>query len=54
MPATVQFDRERRGRTIEIEDITVEWMLAAKFVACKISVPQMLPKNALHFGGLLP
>jgi hypothetical protein len=39
MSATVQFDRELRGRTIEIEDVTVEWMLAPKFVAGKISVP---------------
>ncbi len=54
MPATVQFDRELRGGTVEIEYVTVKWVLAAKFVACKISVPQMSPKNTLSFGYLLP
>jgi hypothetical protein len=39
MPAAVQFDRELRGRTVKIEDITINWMLAAKLVACKIPVP---------------
>src|SRR5437660_11802052 len=28
-------------------------MLTAKFVACKIPVPQMSPKNSLRFGCLL-
>src|SRR6266700_7889923 len=50
MPATVQFDRELCGRTIEIQDVAIQWMLTAKFVACKISVPQMPPKNALSVG----
>ena len=50
MPTTVQFDRELCGRTIEIQDVTAEWMLTEKFVACKISVPQMPPKNALSLG----
>jgi len=53
MPTTVQFDRELCGRTIEIQDVTAEWMLTAKFVACKISVPQMPPKNALSLDCLL-
>jgi hypothetical protein len=53
MPTTVQFDRELCGRTIEIQDVTAEWMLTAKFVACKISVPQMPPKDALSVGCLL-
>jgi hypothetical protein len=53
MPTTVQFDRELCGRTIEIQNVAVQWMLTAKFVACKISVPQMPPKGALRVGGLL-
>jgi hypothetical protein len=53
MPATVQFDRELCDRTIEIQNVAVQWMLTAKFVACKISVPQMPPKNALSVGCLL-
>src|SRR5438093_3751517 len=52
MPATVQFDRELCGRTIEIQDVAVQRMLPAKFVTCKISVPQMAPKNALRVGCL--
>jgi hypothetical protein len=36
--STVQFDRELRGRTIKIEYIWIERMLAPKFVTCKISV----------------
>jgi hypothetical protein len=53
MPATVQFDRELCGRAIEVEDVTIQRMLAAKFIAGKISVPQMPPKNALWFSYLL-
>jgi hypothetical protein len=53
MPTTVQFDRELCGRTIEIQDVTAEWMLTAKLVPCKILVPQMPPKNALSVGCLL-
>jgi hypothetical protein len=52
MPAAVQFDRELRGRTVEIQYVTVQWMLTAKFVACKVSVPQVPPKNALNVGCL--
>jgi hypothetical protein len=53
MPTTVQFDRELCARTIEIQNVAVQWMLTAKFVACKIWVPQMPPKSALRVGGLL-
>jgi hypothetical protein len=53
MAATVQFDRELRDRTIEIHDVAVQRMLTSKFVACKISVLQMPPKNALSVGFLL-
>jgi len=53
MPATVQFDRELCGRTIEIQDVAVQRVLTAKFVACKISVPQMPPKGALSASCLL-
>jgi len=42
---TVQFDRERSGRTVEIQNVAVQRMLTAKFVACKVAVPQMPPKN---------
>ena len=52
VPTTIQFDREPCGRTIEIEYVGIEWVLAAKFVACKISVPQMPPQNALSVGCL--
>jgi hypothetical protein len=40
--------------TIEIKDVTIEWMLATKFVACKISISQMSPKDAFSAGCLLP
>jgi len=53
MPAAIQLDRELCGRTIEIQDIAVQRMLTAKFVARKISVPQMPPKNTLSVGCLL-
>ena len=38
MPATVQFDRELCGRTVEIQNVAVQRMLTAKFVACKVAV----------------
>jgi hypothetical protein len=39
MAAAVQFDSQFCARTIKIQDVTVERMLAAKFVAREISVP---------------
>jgi hypothetical protein len=39
MPAAVQLDGELCARTIEIQDVTVERMLAPKFVAREIPVP---------------
>jgi hypothetical protein len=53
MTATVQFDRELCGRTVEIQDVAVQRMLLARFVTGKISVPQMAPKNALSVSCLL-
>ena len=53
MPATVQFDRELCGRTVEIQNVAVQRMLTAKFVTCKVAVPQMTPKNALRIGCFL-
>jgi hypothetical protein len=38
MATTVQFDRKLCGRTIEIQEVTVHWMLATKLVASKIPV----------------
>jgi len=45
MPTTVQFNRELCRRTIEIQYVTVERMLTAKFVAVEISVAQVAPKD---------
>jgi hypothetical protein len=53
MSATIEFDRELCRRAIEIEYVTVEWMLTTKLVACEISISQMAPKNALSIGCLL-
>jgi hypothetical protein len=39
MSAAVQFDSQLCVRTIEIQDVIVERVLAAKFAARKISVP---------------
>jgi hypothetical protein len=49
----IQFDRELCSRTIEIEYVWIERVLAPKFITCKISVPQMPPKNALRSGCFL-
>jgi hypothetical protein len=53
MSATVQFDGHFCGRTIEIKDVAVKRMLTAKFVASKISIVQMSPKDAFSIGCLL-
>ena len=53
MSSAVQFDSELCARTIEIQDVIVERMLAAKFVARETLVPQMLPKNTLRLSRLL-
>ena len=39
MPAAIQLDSQLCPRIIEIQDVTVERMLPAKFVAREISVP---------------
>jgi hypothetical protein len=39
MPSAVQFDSQLRARTIKIQDVIVERMLASKFVARETSVP---------------
>jgi len=39
MPAAIQLDSQFRARAIEIQNVTVERMLPAKFVAREISVP---------------
>jgi hypothetical protein len=39
MPAAIQFDSELCARTIEIQNVIFERMLAAEFIACEISVP---------------
>jgi hypothetical protein len=53
VPTTVQFDRKLRARIVEIEYVRIQWALAAKFIACEISVSQMPPKNPLSVGCLL-
>ena len=52
MSTTVQFDRQLCAGTIEIQDVRVEGMLAAKLVACEISVPQVSPKNMFRLSRL--
>ena len=39
MSAAVQFDSQLCARTIEIQDVIVERVLAAKFVLGEISIP---------------
>jgi hypothetical protein len=39
MSSAVQFDSQLCARTVEIQDVILEWMLAAKFVACELAVP---------------
>jgi len=39
MSSAVQLDSQLCVRAIEIQDVIVEWMLAAKFMPRKISVP---------------
>jgi len=46
MPAAVYLNRELCRRTTEINYITIDWMLTAKFVPGKISISQMTPKNS--------
>ena len=53
MSAAVQFDSQLCARTIEIHDVIAERMLAAKFVAREISIPQASPKNTFRLSGLL-
>ena len=53
VPASVQLDCKLCSRAIEIQRLTLEGMLAAKFVNGKISVSQVPPKNALGVGRLL-
>ena len=49
MPTTVQFNRELCRRTIEIQYVTVERMLTAKFVAVAISVAAGGAKGSANY-----
>jgi len=53
MSSAVQFDSQLCAGTIEIQDVTVERMLAAELKAGKISISQMSPKNSLRLSRLL-
>jgi hypothetical protein len=46
MTATIEFDCQSRSRTIEIEDVSIDRMLAPEFVAREIPVPKTAPQNA--------
>jgi len=50
MPATIKLDGETRFGAVEINDITIDWMLPSKFVICEIPVTQMTPQNLFTFG----
>lgn len=47
MAGTIQFDGEFQSRTIEIQDVRIDWMLSPEFVTCEISISQMTPENTL-------
>jgi hypothetical protein len=53
MATAVQFDCQLCPRTIKVQNVIVERVLAAKFVACEVSVPQVSPKNPFRLSGLL-
>ncbi|OLD86376.1 MAG: hypothetical protein AUG81_11130 [Verrucomicrobia bacterium 13_1_20CM_4_54_11] len=48
--AAVEFDGQLCAGTIEIEYVWIQRVLSPEFVSCKISVPQISPKNALPSG----
>jgi len=50
MSAAIQFDRELRGRTVEIEGVRINWVLPTEFIAREVAVSQMSPKNSLTLG----
>jgi hypothetical protein len=53
MSAAVQFDSQLCVGTIEIQNVIVERMLAAKFVVRELPVPQVPPKNPFRPSRLL-
>ena len=50
---TIQFDGEFHGGTIEIQNVTFDWMLPSEFVTCKVSISKMAPENTFTVGGVL-
>jgi hypothetical protein len=38
MTAAVQLDRQLCSRTVEVEYVRIDWMLATKFVSCEIPI----------------
>ena len=53
MPTAVEFDRQFRSRTIEIEDVGIDRVLSPKLVTCKIAVSETAPENLLAICRLL-
>jgi len=47
MSTAIQFDRELRSRTVEIECVRINRVLRTELIAREVAVPQMSPKNSL-------
>jgi len=47
MAGTIQFDGEFQSRTIEIQDVRIDWMLPSEFVTGEIPISQVTPEDTL-------
>ena len=52
MTRTIQLDRQFSGRTVEIQHVAIDGMLAPKFIAREISISEMAPQNAFAICGV--
>lgn len=45
MARAIQFDGKFQSRTIEIEDVRIDWMLPPEFVTGEVVISKMTPEN---------
>src|SRR5262249_22713462 len=52
--ATVELDGETQCRTVEVQNITAGWMLAAKARGADLTTPQPLPETPFDVSAIAP
>jgi hypothetical protein len=50
MARTIRFDGKSQSRTIEVEDVRINWMLPPEFVTGEVLISKVTPENTFAVG----